>query len=154
YTARVKFGHCSDVRCTTAFPVKAELHPRCLLCRDRERRRPMRNEIVLRLCPVMARLGMAKRSNYVCSWGPSGRNVLAATSSTGFDPTAITGRIEIPQFQRTRAHLKAALGMVPQSAPKADYAPFIRYQRIDCRRWPGRADTGDGTCLTRRRCDR
>src|SRR5262249_33761017 len=37
--------------------------------------------------------------------------------------------------------------MVPQSAPKADYAPFIRYQRIDCRRRPGRADTGDGTCL-------
>src|SRR5262245_3010539 len=44
--------------------------------------------------------------------------------------------------------------MVLQSAPKADYAPFIRYQRIDCRRRPGRADTGDGTCLARRRCDR
>jgi hypothetical protein len=28
YTARVRLGHCSDVRCTTALPPKAEVHPR------------------------------------------------------------------------------------------------------------------------------
>src|SRR5262249_31829007 len=30
---------------------------------------------------------------------------------TEFGPTAVTGRIEIPRSHRTRAHLKAALGM-------------------------------------------
>src|SRR5262245_34484684 len=34
---------------------------------------------------------VAKRSDYVCSWGTSGRNVLAA-STTGFDPNVWTRR--------------------------------------------------------------
>src|SRR5258706_6047347 len=29
YTVWVRLGHCGDVRCTTALPPKAEVHPRC-----------------------------------------------------------------------------------------------------------------------------